>query len=196
MGALEDFVVRLFFHVAPALKEQNIVLDRTHRAGHPARTPGEAQDIPTYQGEAIMATVCNTASIEFEGHRIGWFQDLSMLTLQRRRALRPVMDLLRENGIRYKWGHPFHLHFTWQNETLSIRTLEEAQGLDGMPLCLRHQIQQSAPQVQSPRADGGCPKTHTRQNTSHKPTMVESHKERAALLRSLRISESGLRPMI
>ncbi|KAJ1117427.1 hypothetical protein NDU88_005627 [Pleurodeles waltl] len=41
-GSLEDFVVRLFHHVAPALKEQKIVLDRTHRAGRPARAPGKA----------------------------------------------------------------------------------------------------------------------------------------------------------
>ncbi|KAJ1171587.1 hypothetical protein NDU88_003448 [Pleurodeles waltl] len=46
-GALEYFVVRLSCHVAPALKEQNIVLDRMHRAGYPARMLGQAQDILT-----------------------------------------------------------------------------------------------------------------------------------------------------
>ncbi|KAJ1151005.1 hypothetical protein NDU88_003792 [Pleurodeles waltl] len=47
VGPLEDFVVRLFRHVAPALKEQNFVLNRTHRAGRPARAPWQAQDILT-----------------------------------------------------------------------------------------------------------------------------------------------------
>ncbi|KAJ1198224.1 hypothetical protein NDU88_002067 [Pleurodeles waltl] len=47
VGPLEDFVVRLFRQKAPALKEQNIVLNRTHRAGRPARAPGQAQDILT-----------------------------------------------------------------------------------------------------------------------------------------------------
>ncbi|KAJ1082995.1 hypothetical protein NDU88_003156 [Pleurodeles waltl] len=87
MGALEDFVVRLFHHVSPALKEQNIVFDRTHRAGRPARTPGQAQDILTclhyYKQQVIMATVRDTASIEFKGHQIGLFQDLLMIMLQR-----------------------------------------------------------------------------------------------------------------
>ncbi|KAJ1187304.1 hypothetical protein NDU88_004081 [Pleurodeles waltl] len=83
---LEDFVVRLFRHVAPALKKQNIVLDRTHRAGQPTHMPGQAQDILTClhhykQREAIMAAVRDTTSIEFEGHRIGLYQDL-LITLQ------------------------------------------------------------------------------------------------------------------
>ncbi|KAJ1216024.1 hypothetical protein NDU88_003630 [Pleurodeles waltl] len=137
-GSLEDFVVRLLRYVAPALKEQDIVLDRTHRAGRPTRSLGQAQDILTClhyykQREVIMAAVRDTTSIEFEGHRVGMYQDLSMITLQRRRLLQPVTDLLREEGIRYKWGHPFRLLFTWQNELRRIRTLEEAQRLEGMP---------------------------------------------------------------
>ncbi|KAJ1089313.1 hypothetical protein NDU88_002464 [Pleurodeles waltl] len=46
-GTLEDFVVHFFCHMAPALKEQNIVLDRTDRAGRPAGPQGQAQDILT-----------------------------------------------------------------------------------------------------------------------------------------------------
>ncbi|KAJ1157506.1 hypothetical protein NDU88_010217 [Pleurodeles waltl] len=129
-----------FQHVAPALKDQTVVLDRTQRVGHSARSPGQAQDILTClhhykQRETIMVAVRDQPMIDFEGFRAGLFQDLLMLTLQRRRALRPVMDFLRESGIRYKWGHPFCLHFVWQNETHSIRTLEEAQALEGMPSC-------------------------------------------------------------
>ncbi|KAJ1117583.1 hypothetical protein NDU88_005781 [Pleurodeles waltl] len=61
-GALEDFVVCLFCHLAPALKQPNIVLDRTHRAGRPARTLGQATTVLTClhyykQREAIMAAV-------------------------------------------------------------------------------------------------------------------------------------------
>ncbi|KAJ1140057.1 hypothetical protein NDU88_006418 [Pleurodeles waltl] len=48
-GKLEDFVERLFHHVAPDLKDQTVVLDRTHRAGRPARWPGLPQDILTLQ---------------------------------------------------------------------------------------------------------------------------------------------------
>ncbi|KAJ1088163.1 hypothetical protein NDU88_001322 [Pleurodeles waltl] len=113
-GNLEEYVVRHFRHVAPALKEQNIVLERTQRAGPPTRSPGQTQDILIClhyykQREAIMAAVRDQTMIEFEGHRKGLFHDLSMLTLQCHRALQLVMDFLRERGIRYKWGHRFHL---------------------------------------------------------------------------------------
>ncbi|KAJ1217411.1 hypothetical protein NDU88_005005 [Pleurodeles waltl] len=61
-GKLEDFVERLFRHVTPDLKGQTVVLDRTHRVGRSARTPGQAQDILTClhcykQREIIMAAV-------------------------------------------------------------------------------------------------------------------------------------------
>ncbi|KAJ1194124.1 hypothetical protein NDU88_003419 [Pleurodeles waltl] len=44
-GSRDDFVTRLFHHVAPTLKHQDIVLDRTHLAGRSAHSPGLAQDI-------------------------------------------------------------------------------------------------------------------------------------------------------
>ncbi|KAJ1174535.1 hypothetical protein NDU88_006356 [Pleurodeles waltl] len=165
-GTLEDFVVRLFCHLAPDLKEQNIVLGRKHRAGRPARSPGQAQDILTClhfykQRDSIMAAVCDQMLIEFEGHWISLFQDLLMLKLQLRRAVQPVKYFLREKSLRTKWGHHFRLYFVWQNETHSISTLEEAQRLAGMPPHLGDQTQQLASQVQPPRADSRCSKTHT-----------------------------------
>ncbi|KAJ1200429.1 hypothetical protein NDU88_004253 [Pleurodeles waltl] len=137
-GKLEDFVERHFRYVAPDLKDQTVVLDRTHRVGWPARSPGQAQDILTClhhykQRETIMAAAWDQPLIDFEGFRVGLFQDLSSLTLQRRKTLRPVTDFLRDNNIRYKWGNPFHLQFVWQNETCAVRTIEEAQALEGMP---------------------------------------------------------------
>ncbi|KAJ1122125.1 hypothetical protein NDU88_000629 [Pleurodeles waltl] len=135
-----------------------------------------------------MAAVRDTTSIEFEGHRVGLNQDLSLITLQRRRLLRPVTDLLREKGI--KWGHPFRLHFPWQNELLSIRTLEEAQRLEGMPQNLGDRAQKAAPPVQQLGSDKEHPKTNNRRCKTHKPSTVERKKERAALIRSLRSQAS------
>ncbi|KAJ1161056.1 hypothetical protein NDU88_001544 [Pleurodeles waltl] len=59
-GPLEDFVTRLCKHVAPALKDQELILDRTHRVGRPSQAPGWAQDLLTClhyykQGEQILA---------------------------------------------------------------------------------------------------------------------------------------------
>ncbi|KAJ1100496.1 hypothetical protein NDU88_005581 [Pleurodeles waltl] len=154
-GSLEDFVLRLFRHVAPALKEQNI-------------------------REVIMAAVRDTTTIEFEGHRIGLYQDLSMITLQRRRLLRLVTDLLREEGIKYQLGHPFRLLFTWHNELCSIRTLEEAQRLEWMSQNLEERAQNAAPPAQQQGSDKGQPKTASRRRTTYKPSTVERQKEKAS----------------
>ncbi|KAJ1217494.1 hypothetical protein NDU88_005088 [Pleurodeles waltl] len=71
-GPLEDFVVHLFLHVAPALKEQNIVLDRTHRAGRPARVAGQAKDILTLNDtpETNFATLWDTLKAVVRGQFI------------------------------------------------------------------------------------------------------------------------------
>ncbi|KAJ1084168.1 hypothetical protein NDU88_004320 [Pleurodeles waltl] len=136
-GKLENLVERLFRYVALDLKNQTVVLDRTQRIGRPACSPGTGQDILTClhhykQRETIMAVAWDQPLIDFEGFRVGLFQDLSTLTLQWRRMLRPVTDFRRENNIRYKWGHPSRLQFVWQNETRAVRTVEEAQALEGM----------------------------------------------------------------
>ncbi|KAJ1181757.1 hypothetical protein NDU88_006957 [Pleurodeles waltl] len=156
VGPLEDFVVRLFHHVAPVLKEQDIVLDRTHRAGRPARAPGQAQDILTclhyYKQRAVIMAV------------------ISLMTLQRRRLLRPVTDLLREKGIKYQWCHPFRVLFTSHNELRSIRTLEEAQRLDGMSQNFEERAQKVAPLAQRRGTDRGQSQTVSHRRKACKPS--------------------------
>ncbi|KAJ1112672.1 hypothetical protein NDU88_000933 [Pleurodeles waltl] len=41
-GRLKDYVLHLFRYVAPELVETDILLDRTHRAGRPASSPGQS----------------------------------------------------------------------------------------------------------------------------------------------------------
>ncbi|KAJ1090836.1 hypothetical protein NDU88_003964 [Pleurodeles waltl] len=194
-GKLEDFIEHLFRYVAPDLKDQTVVLDRTHRDGLPAHSPGQAQDILTClhhykQRETIMAGGWDQPLIDFEGFRVGLFQDLFSLMLHRCRTLRPLTDFLRENNIRYKWGHPFRLQFVWQNETRAAHTIEEAQALEGMPPRLREMVPPPNDQEQRPRTDEGRLKTQPRRTKQHKPSTAESQKERVALFRRLRSQDS------
>ncbi|KAJ1160258.1 hypothetical protein NDU88_000760 [Pleurodeles waltl] len=165
---LEDFVECLFCHVAPDLKDQTLVPDRTHGVGRPARSPGQAQVILTClyhykQREIIIMTAAQDQSvIDFEGFRVGLFQDLSMLTLQRRRTLRPVTDFMRDNGIRCKWCHPFRLQFVWQNETCIVRTVEEAQTLEGLLPRFGDKAPSPGDQERRPQTDGGHSKNQAR----------------------------------
>ncbi|KAJ1128274.1 hypothetical protein NDU88_006653 [Pleurodeles waltl] len=132
-----------------------------------------------------MAAVRDTTIIVFEGHCVGLYQDLSMMTLQRHGVLKSVMDLLREESIKYQWGHAFRLLFT-----LNIRTLEEAQRLEGMSRCLEERAQKSAPSAQRRGSEKGQLKSDSRRRTACKPSTGESQKEKVALIRSLRSQDS------
>ncbi|KAJ1119870.1 hypothetical protein NDU88_008054 [Pleurodeles waltl] len=74
-GKLEDFMECLFRYVAPDLKDQNVVIDRTHRVGRPARSPVQAQDILIClhhykQRETKMAQAQDQPLIDFEGFHV------------------------------------------------------------------------------------------------------------------------------
>ncbi|KAJ1172684.1 hypothetical protein NDU88_004528 [Pleurodeles waltl] len=69
-GSLEDFVIQLFWNAAPAIKDQEIILDRTHRVSQPSWAPGQAQDILTClhyykHREQILAAVRDLNAINF-----------------------------------------------------------------------------------------------------------------------------------
>ncbi|KAJ1097930.1 hypothetical protein NDU88_003046 [Pleurodeles waltl] len=86
MGPLEGFVIRLFKHVVPALDDQDIILDHTHRTGRPSQSLGQLQDILTClhyykQKEQILTEVHDKNTKYFEGPKLYLFQDLSSQTL-------------------------------------------------------------------------------------------------------------------
>ncbi|KAJ1118373.1 hypothetical protein NDU88_006564 [Pleurodeles waltl] len=88
-GNLADYAIRLFGHVAPALADQEIILDRTHHSGHLAGSAGQAQDILTcphyyHQKELTMAVTHHRSVIDFKGLKLWLYQDLSPITLQQR----------------------------------------------------------------------------------------------------------------
>lgn len=53
------------------------------------------------------------------------YQDLSPLTLQQRRALRPLLDSLRARGATYRWGFPFSLTATRNGRTAQLQVPED-----------------------------------------------------------------------
>ncbi|KAJ1212508.1 hypothetical protein NDU88_000163 [Pleurodeles waltl] len=86
-GNLEDHAPRLFHHNVPELPPQEIIVDRIHRAGIPATSPGQPHNILTClryyrQKENIMAAARDPNHIDFEGNTIWQYQDLLPITLQ------------------------------------------------------------------------------------------------------------------
>lgn len=63
----------------------------------------------------------------YEGTVIQIYQDLSNITLQHRRDLRPLLDALRDKNIIYRWKFPFGLLATNQGHSALLRVPEELQ---------------------------------------------------------------------
>lgn len=61
----------------------------------------------------------------FNGENIKLLQDLSQITLKNRRALRPLLDALREKDLRYTWRFPFALLVTNHGKQHTLRTPED-----------------------------------------------------------------------
>lgn len=72
--------------------------------------------------EEIMRKARRNDQIIFNGETIMLFQDLSQITLRNRRALRPLLEKLREKELRYSWRFPFALTVTYNGRQCTLRT--------------------------------------------------------------------------
>ncbi|XP_075444714.1 centrosomal protein of 72 kDa [Ascaphus truei] len=63
--------------------------------------------------------------ITFEDSQLQLYNDLSKRTVDRRKELRPLTILLRDSGVKYKWGFPFRLMVQRNGKMLSIKHQED-----------------------------------------------------------------------
>lgn len=70
---------------------------------------------------AIMIKLRGTPNIDFDGV----FPDLTKETLERRRALKPLLDQLRGDGATYRWGFPACLIATKDGRSSTLRFPED-----------------------------------------------------------------------
>lgn len=75
--------------------------------------------------EDIMRRARRNDQIIFNGETIMLFHDLSQITLKNRRALRPLLDKLREKDIRYTWRFPFALLVNHNGRQHTLRSPED-----------------------------------------------------------------------
>ncbi|CAH2292794.1 Hypothetical predicted protein [Pelobates cultripes] len=127
---LPDTLSMLFTQLLGAAPPATITIDRAHRALGPARQEGSPRDVVcciTTPGlrDRIMAAARGLPSIQFRGTAVSLYQDLSSLTLDARRALRPVTSALRDKGIPYRWGFPFSLQAKHGNAWITARWPED-----------------------------------------------------------------------
>lgn len=74
---------------------------------------------------AIMVKLQSTPNIDFDGAVINISPDLSKETLDRRRALKPLLDQLKMDGVTYKWGFPSCLITTKNGRSFMLQFPED-----------------------------------------------------------------------
>lgn len=109
----------------------NIDFERIHRALRPrGRDTDPPRDVVCCfvsfrLKEDILRKARERREILLQGSEIKIFQDLSPITLQKRRDLRPLLDLLRTKDITYRWKFPFCLSASAQGHTALLRSPDD-----------------------------------------------------------------------
>lgn len=109
--------------------DAQIDMERIHRAFRP-RGRDTSRDIICFVNdyeikENVLKNARERDRLDYNGHPIQIFQDLSAITLKNRRDLRPLLEVLRTKGIHYRWKFPFSLLATHQGRSALLRVPEE-----------------------------------------------------------------------
>lgn len=131
-----EAVQDLFKSLIPNISQNRLELDRAHRALGPPRKDGNPRDIivkPHFFSvkEEIMKLARSQPQLQCKGFPIQIFADLSPMTIQRRRNLKPLLTALAHKGIKYWWTFPFGVKFSLKGRTYAFSSL-----LDGEKILL------------------------------------------------------------
>lgn len=111
--------------------ETPVKMERAHRALRPrGRESDPPRDIICCitsfpLKEEILRNARIRQHLQYQGSEIRLFQDLSNITLQRRRELRPLLECLRARAITYRWKFPFGLSASNNGHTALLRVPED-----------------------------------------------------------------------
>lgn len=129
---LHETLQLLFNNLLGDPPNKPIEMDRAHRALRPKGPISRPRDVICRVHsfplkEVIMRKARTTKKILFENTQVQLFPDLSWITLQKRRLLQPLLILLQENDITYRWGFPFSLTARRQGKTAVLRFPEDVE---------------------------------------------------------------------
>lgn len=79
----------------------------------------------TQAKDKIMYAARQNKNAQYEGEQLIFFQDLSKFTLDRRRALKPLLEQLIKKNLQYRWKYPFQLQVQHEGLTEIFRDLED-----------------------------------------------------------------------
>lgn len=127
---LQEIITQLFQELIPDTPLERLEMDRVHRALAPRKPNGPPRDIIAklhyYKTkEQLLIAARGKDTLSFQGCRLQLFADLSPLTVAKRRALKPLLQVLQRNQIIYRWGFPFSLRFTHLETKYVCRSSED-----------------------------------------------------------------------
>ena len=127
---LNGTMLALCQEILPGIPADRLEMDRVHRALTQRKADGPPRDIIAkfhfYKTkELILQNTREKNKLSFQGHDYQIFADISQLTINKRRAMRPLLQELQQRHIRYQWGFPFSLRFTYQGTKIVCRTPEQ-----------------------------------------------------------------------
>lgn len=122
---------KIFQELIQDIGIKDLMIDRAHRvAGKRGIDPSKPRDVIckmhyTHIKDRIMFAARQNKNIQHEGDPLLLFQDLSKFTLDRRRALKPLVEQLRRNNLQYRWKFPFQLQAQKEGLTAVFSDLED-----------------------------------------------------------------------
>lgn len=128
---LPQAICSIFNNLLDRPVDTPIEMERLHRALRPPPRDSEPpRDVVCCivnfpLKEEIPRKARERGRILFNGTEIKLFQDLSQITLQNRRALRPLLETLRSRNIQYRWKFPFCLSASTRGRTALLRTPDD-----------------------------------------------------------------------
>lgn len=131
---LQSFTTALFQELAPSIPIERLEFDRIHRALTRRQTDGPPRDIIIKlhffrTKEQLLAAARNNNTLQFQSHTYQLFADLAPLTIAKRRAMKPQLQVLIQHQLKYTWRFPFALQFSYQGQQHTCTTPESLQRL-------------------------------------------------------------------
>lgn len=63
--------------------------------------------------------------VDFDGAKLSFFPDLSHRTLMQHQATKPLLEVLQDAKLIYRWGFPFNLSVTKDGQQFILRNEDD-----------------------------------------------------------------------
>uniref|UniRef100_A0A803K8U8 Uncharacterized protein n=1 Tax=Xenopus tropicalis TaxID=8364 RepID=A0A803K8U8_XENTR len=126
---LQQTVSSLFNTILGKAPDTPLELNRAHRTLGPPRGEKPRDIVCCVHKysikEDILRAMRNTETFKYNDYEVSIYQDLAWLTIQQRRALRPLTTTLRSKHIPYRWGFPFALTARKNDKQFTLKEPDE-----------------------------------------------------------------------